>query len=886
MRERFRLPASRRQMERDLDDELALHASLREEALVRAGMTRSEARLEAARQFGDAARVREECLAIDEAHHAGASRRQRLMDLWQDLTIAWRTLGRDRPLLVLTLLIVAIGVGASTSVFSLYRNVVLRPLPVATPERTLWVTVAAPDGSEGVSPAVAHAWRDGAQSIERFATMRTTARTLVSAGDPQRLEGLQAGEGLLEALGLRALPGRTFGAGDFRDGAPPVVLLSRGLWQSTFGGDPAVVGQAIRLDGEPHTIIGVLPDAIEGLGIEPAFVVPDPLPAALRTNLTPFLDAIAIAREGQAATNVEAELQGILENGARAMGQALGGRRARATPLGDHLTAAVARPIALMLAAVAAVLLIGCANVTGLLLARGSTRARELAVRSSLGATRARLVRQLATEHILLALAGGVLGLVVAWWGTAALVAFLPQDFPRLSRVRLDGGAVAFALAATGLTALVTGVLPAFRLTRMSPGAVLRGGGRGISAATDRTRRGLVIAEVALSTVLLVGSALLLRSAAATSRVSPGFDADSVATARYSLPAVPYQDADAVLGAHARILAGLREQASDRVALSSAVPLGSGSGGSDFRVVGQSGPGADVNADLRFVTPGYLRVMGIPLVEGRDFDDGDTRDAPRRVIVSETLARRLGLGTSAVGRLVGGTSSPFLDSAGTPVAWEIVGVVREPRDAGLRAATVPQVFIPLAQTPAEVFDWAARAVHIAWRISAEGAGITEMRRAVSAVDPNLALFDVRTMRERLRAASAFERASTTLLTALGLAAAFLALAGLHAVVSYHVRQREPEFGVRQALGARPTDIVRLVVGWGGRMAAAGLALGIPASLMAAQVLESLLFGVEAGDLLSIVGAATALGTGTLVACAVPARRASRVPPQTVLRGEG
>ncbi len=886
MKERFRLPTSRRQIERDLDDELALHASLREEALVQQGLAPDAARQEAARQFGDTARVRDECLEIDEAHRANSTRRQHLDEVRQDLRLAWRSLTRDRALLVVVLIVVALGIGASTSVFSLYRGVVLRPLPVAHPARTVWVTVATRDGGDGVSPAVAHVWRDGSKMLERLSTSRATAMTLLGEGEPTRIEGLQVGRGFLETLGLQPSPGRLFGDDDYAAGQTPAVLLARSLWIDRFGADPRVVGTSVQLDGKLHTVVGVLPASIEGLGTQPQFLVPDPLPDGLRANFTPFLTLVGLVRDGVPLRQAESELQGLLENAARAAKVDLEGRRAVVTTLSDHLTAPFRGRLLLLMGAVLAVLLIGCVNITSLLLARGAGRERELAVRAALGASKGRLVRQLLTEHTLLALFGGAAGLLLAWWGVKALVLILPQDLPRLSEVRLDTGSVLFALGATIATALLAGLFPAWRSSRVSPGGMLREGGRGSTGgvSSERTRQVLVVTEIAVSAVLLAGASLLLRSAQQTGRIAPGFSVDSVLTARYALPSREYPDADAVIGAHERIFAALRETDPSSVALTSTVPLGGEGGGSDFRVLGgESGKGGDVNAQLRFVSPGYLRVMGISLTAGRDLDVSETRTATRRLLISETLARRLGIESNAVGRLIGGTSSPFLDSTGTPYPWEIVGVVREPRDDGLRADPVPQVFISIAQTPAEVFDWSARSVHVVWRPGPSARTTAAVARAINSVDPTLPLFDVRSMRDRLRASVALERASTSLLTALGLAAALLATAGLYGVVSYHVRQREREFGVRQALGALPADIMRLVLRWGGALTAAGLVVGLPAALLGARALRGLLFGVQPWDVVTLGGVALVLGAATLLSCILPALRAGRITPDTALR---
>jgi predicted permease len=886
MRERFQLPASRTRQARDLDDEFELHLSLRAEALQRAGYAPEAARQEAERQFGDVSRVRSECRVIDDANRAAGSRRLVLEELGQDLRLAARSLRRDRSFAVVTLLLIALGIGATTAIFSLVNGVMLRPLPGAHPERAMWISVADSDGGEGVSPALAFAWQDQARAFDQLATLRATSVTATGIGEPLRLDGLRVGPGFLEVMGVHASPGRDLVGGDHMAGHAPVVVLSHALWQERFGGAASAIGASITLDGVAHTIVGVLPVPLHGVGGTPAFLLPDVLPDGWRENFTPFLEVVGRLRADVPPARARVELQGLLDARLRASGRVLEGDRVQVTPLADHLTAPFRARIYLLFAAVACVLAIAWVNVTSLLLARGAGRSREVAVRTSLGASRARLVRQLLTEHAVLALAGGVAGLVMAAWLVGALVRLLPGDLPRLADVSLDATSLAFGATLTGATVLLAGVFPAVRAARVEPNAVLQDGGRGASsgAASDRVRRAFVILEVALSVVMLMAAGLLLRSAAALGGVAPGFAADDVLTARYALTSREYPEPAQVLAAHARIVDALRASGRVDVALASSIPLGAGGGGSDFHLVGGAGANVEANAALRFVSPGYLRTMGISLVSGRDFTPADDAQAPRRIIVSEQLATLLGIQGPAVGREVAGTSSPFRDAQGAPVPWEIVGVVREPRDAGLRETPRPQVFIPLAQTPAEVFDWSARAVHVTLRSDGSRAqAVSRIRAAVHQVNPALAVYDVMTMRERLGASMALERANTILLAGLGFAALVLAVSGLYGVVSHAVRQREREFGVRMALGADRAAIVRLVVRWGGLLTIVGLLVGAPLAMAGGNALRSLLFGVNAFDPLTLLATIVTLLVASAASCLIPAWRASRIPPDTALR---
>jgi len=510
-----------------------------------------------------------------------------------------------------------------------------------------------------------------------------------------------------------------------------------------------------------------------------------------------------------------------------------------------------------------------------------------MALRASLGASRGRLVRQLFTEHLLLSLIGGGLGILAGTWMIQGLVRFLPDTLPQVARVRLDGTSVAAACVLTMVAALFAGLIPAWRATAVALRGALRGGGHGTTSGAphDRLRRGVVVAELALTVVLLVSAGLLLRSARALGQVAPGFSPDSVITARYALPTTGYPEADAVMAGHARMLAGARSALGERVALSSKVPLdGSLGGGSDFFAYGAGGARTETNAGLRLVPPGYLGTLGLSLRRGRDFTDGDDARGPRVVIISEQLSRRLGLGDDPIGRRIAGTSSPFLDGGGTPYPWEVVGVVRDPRDWGLRNDPQPPVFIPLMQTPGEIWEWSGREMHVVARATQPtGAMRSVLAAAVSRVDPSVALYDLQTMRQRLEASTALEPTNTVLLGALGVVALLLAITGLYEVVSYGVQQRRTEFGVRLALGAVPRDLVTLVVRWTLLLAIAGLGIGIPLALLAARALQGLLFGVGRADSVTFLWTAVLVVAVAALSALIPARSAGRVAPNSVLR---
>ena len=885
---RFRLPSSKRQLARELDEEMALHLELRAQALAQRGLAPHAARLEAERLFGDVSTVRADCLAIDEAHHTTRSRWNAVTDFVHDVRYATRALLRDRAFTLLVCGIFALGIGAATALFSVYDAVVLRPLDVPAPGRVMWATMVDADDNDGVSPALWFAWSERAKSFSSLSRVRTTATTLTGLGTPSRVEGLLVSEGFFSTLDLPASRGRRLDARDFADGAAPVVVIGTSLWRQQFGSDPAIVGRSITLDGETRTVVGVLPPSAEVLGSASAFWLPERLSDGLRTNLTPFLSVVGRLRDGTTVAAAQAELQAILTALDTRPDRAARPVQARVTPLVDYLTAPFRDRVLLLFVAVLCLLLIGAVNVANLLMARGAGRAREMALRASLGASRGRLVRQLFTEHVLLSMVGGLAGVGVGVWLMRGLVAVLPEDLPRVSRTQLSGTSVAVAVALTMVAALVAGLLPAWRTAAVDLRSALQDGGRGATAGAmhDRLRRAFVVAEMAMTVVLLVAAGLLLRSARALGGVAPGFAVDSVVTARYALPSSAYPGPAEVQGGHARLLAAAREQLGERVALSSKIPLdGNSGGGSGFVVYGNAtGRQDDVNAALRLTTPGYVETMGLALTRGRDFTAADGASAARVVIISEGLARRLGLGDDALGSFIAGTSSPFRDSTGTPYPWRVVGVVRDPRDWGLRNDPQPQLFMPLAQTPAEMWEWSGREVHLVARSSQPVAVVrSSLAAAVNRVDPTLALYDVQTMQQRLTASLALERANTILLGALGVAALVLALTGLYGVVSYGVQQRGAEFGVRLALGATPRDLVLLVARWSGRLAAAGLAVGIPLALAASWTLRGLLFGVGSADVITLAAASLLVALVAGASALIPARRAARTSPNSVLR---
>ena len=570
-----------------------------------------------------------------------------------------------------------------------------------------------------------------------------------------------------------------------------------------------------------------------------------------------------------------------------------------------------------MFAAVACVLAVGCANVAGLLLARGVVRQRELAIRASLGASRGRLVRQLLTENALLTFVAGAFGLLVGNLFLLALKTMLPSGLPHLEMASINMHAILFAFGVTAGCCVVAGLVPAWRVAMVDVQSTLQSSARGTVGGGERLRRMLIVAEVCMATVLLITAGLLTRSASALDRVPLGFSAGDVLSTRISLPRDRYQQPASVIATNARLLSELRASMGQTpVAMVSRIPLVNLGISYDFapadRVTEKE---AGVNAAVVVASSDYFRTIGIALRAGRDFSDRDGRSSPRVAIVNLAMARRLGFGdrarfpvssdgvgdvtsratestkqttiaNNALDAMVTALGNAFNDSANVATPWRIVGVIDDTRDWGSRNETRPQIYVPMAQTPDEVWDWVNRTSVVVAKDGANPATLTRLREAVHRVDASLPLYDVQLMSSRVRDANAIERAYSVLLIALGATALALAAAGIYAMLAYAVRQRLPEIGVRMALGASPSHIVQLIVRWVLGVTVTGVLLGLACALSFTRLLGTLLFGVGATDVVTLSVAAVLMLLTALATCVAPVRRALAVTPDSALRAEG
>jgi len=829
------------------------------------------------------------------------------MTFFQDLKYAVRTAWRDRAFSAVAVATLALGIGANTALFTIVHAVVLAPLPFRSPEQLVRVTSV----FEGQHVA------DGGLSIPEIFDLRATgvfdavagvwpvSANLTETDQPERVETALVDANYFSLLGIGTQVGRVFVESDGEPGIAEVAVISDAIWRRRFGGSANVVGTRIRVDNDLYTIIGVAPASFRHPGRGTATDVEVWAPAGwLASPFSPqpvrrahlLQGAIARLKRGVTLETAQAKIAAAAADLRRqfpndyppAVGWDL-----RAIALQDDLVGDVRPALLTLLAAVGFVLLIACANVANLLLARSSVRQREIAIRRALGAARARVVRQLLTESVLLAAAGGAAGLLLAEWSVDGLVRLSPSTLPRLHDVGINGVVFVFTAVLSLGTGILFGLAPAIQGSDIDLNQVMRSGtlAAGVGGRASRVRSVLVVAEFALALVLLVGAALLIQSFWRLQRVNLGFRPESVVTARMWLPQPnlpetgPYFTHDARVSFYRRVM--------DRIAALPGVqavggitnlPLGGARGRASFTIEGRSADARDVpTAEIALATAGYFRALGIDLMQGRLFDDHDDTRAPGAVVVSESFARVFFGGTTAVGKRItmGGTGRPGAAAQPSPaVNWlTIVGVVRDVKTDRIDATAVPMLYRSLLQASNLTLSLVVRA-------SGDPAVLGEsIRREVHAVDPNEPVFAIRAMNDVVGAALAQRRFTMLLLALFAGTALLLSAIGIYGVMAYFVMQRTREIGIRMALGASAATVVRMVLGQGVRLAGAGVILGLVSALAMTRALSTLLFAVSPNDPLTLTALSLALTAVALLACYIPARRATRIDPLRALRYE-
>ena len=801
--------------------------------------------------------------------------------LLQDLRYGVRTLLTSPGFAAIAVVTLALGIGATSVVFSFVTAVLTAAAPVEDMDRlaAVWLHNRTQGETKSVvSPEAFVEWRRRQRSFDLFGAMRDGAINLSGSDEPVRVRAGHMTADLFPILGLRPAFGRAFTPAEERPGAPRVAVLSHRLWRERFGGDRAVLGREIQLDGRPATIVGVLPEN----EVARELVVPLTIDPAQPLHTEKALIVMGRLRPGVSLEQARAEMAAIGEQLERERPESHRGWGVNTRPLQEEFVGPQARVVfALLAAAAAAVLLIGCANIANLLLARGISRAREVAVRTALGASRARLVRQMLAESLVLALAGTGAGLLVAHWGLRALRAAFALDQAFMDRAVVDARVIGFAAAASVIATLCFGLLPALQSARPDVNLALRDGARATGGVrTRRLRAALVSAEVAMAVLFLVVSLLFMRTLTALQRIEPGFDTANLLTLRVSLPEVRYATDDSVASFFGRVVERAR---STRGVVSAGAGLRVPAAGSRWNpnrsVVIEGRPVVDGEtlfaADLT-VTPGYLETLRIPLRAGRALRAGDAAGAPLAVVVSEMMVRRYFGGDTAraLGARIRLGDEPSRD------AWRtIVGVTGDVRNDDIDAPPLPMVYVPLAQR-------ASREMTIVMRTAGDPlAHAADGRAAVADVDPDQPVYEIKSMAQIL---DEDLRQSVVLIGILGVFAAValvLAALGIYGVVAHAVAQRTREIGVRMALGAALGDVVRLVARQGLTPVAIGLAFGAAAGVAVSQLMTSVLYGVTPTDPVTYAAVAGILAIVSLVACIAPAMRAARIDPLLAIRSE-
>jgi predicted permease len=863
--------------------EVEFHIEMRTRELAERGMNPAEARAEALRRFGNLDDVSAECRAIGTDRERTMRRAEFVSELRQDVAFAIRQLLKAPAFTAVTVLTLALGIGATTAIFSAVRSVVLRAFPYEHPDRVMMVAELWNDRDGDVSDGNFTDWHAAAKSFQAFAAEHFTSFNLADAASTERVSGGRVTHEFFAVFGVRPLLGRTFLPEEDQPGREQVAVLSHGFWTSRFGADRGVIGRQVQLTGRPYTIVGVMPASFDPSLSGEALWVPMAWTAdrkAMHDEHHNF--AVALLKPGVSREQAQAEMASIARVGAERYPEDNAGRSARVRPLPEFLIGDFRQRLLVTLGAVSFVLLIACGNVANLLLVRGAARQKEIAVRAALGAGRGRIVRQLLTESGVLSLVGGVAGLALAWFGVRALVASAPPGIPRLEQTRIDPVVLTFALGLALLCSLIFGLAPALRAVRRNVQTTLREGGRGVGTARDALRTGLVVAEVTLAFTLLVGAGLLVRSALYLQRMSPGFDAKGVLVARVALPATTYREPAHAARTFKQIAERL--QATPGVgaaAVVSQAPLGPGGGSNGLVPEGRPlGIESAIDSRRRIITPGYFAAMGVQLKRGRAFTDSDVAGAPRVMIVSEELARRAWPGQDPIGKRIA-----CCEGAPNDPRWKtVVGVAADVRSRGPTVDIYPEFYLPIEQVPPEAWDWIQRAMAVVVRSSGGDAAslAAPLRAAVREVDPALPVYGVNTMSDAVRESMAQARFNTLLLTLLGTIGLVLAAVGIYGVVAYFVNLRTHEIGVRVALGAQPRDVVRLMTWQGARPILLGMAIGILGAISTTRLLQNSVYGVSVTDPVTMLAVAVALGLIGLLATIIPARRATRVDPVRAL----
>ncbi|MFN2455432.1 MAG: ABC transporter permease [Pyrinomonadaceae bacterium] len=816
--------------------------------------------------------------------------------LLQDVRYGARMLLKHPGFTAIAVTALALGIGANSAIFSVVNAVLLRPLPYQNPEGLVmvWGNFQRLGMTKlGVSAPEFFDYKNQSDVFADMAAFQTATFNLTGGDEPQRIGAARVSSGLFPLLGVSPLVGRTLLAEEDQRGRERVVVLSHHLWQTRFNSDPGLIGKGIVLDGDGYTVVGVMPREFQfPFGkTEDAERAEAWVPAAfsaeeLQDRGRYFFRMIARLKPGVTLEQARAEMSAI---GRRLEEQYPrtyrgpkgedGGWQVTVTTLRDEIVGGARLLLFVLLGVVGFVLLISCANVSNLLLARASARRREVAIRMALGATRGRLFRQFLTESIMLALLGGSVGLLLAMWGMDMLVAASPREIPRLGEAGLDARVLGFTFVVALLTGVLFGLAPALRVSRGDLNESLKESVKGGTTGfrRQRSRSLLVVSEIALTLVLLIGAGLMIKSFARLLNVDPGFDAANVLTMQVSLPSARYAEPSEKARFYEQLLARVKALPGiEAASVTTALPLTGETFGGPFSIEGRplDMTGKPPHAHIRTTAPGYFHVMSIPFIAGRDFSDADTNESIPVVVINETFARGFFAGGDPIGKRI------KIGAPASPRPWmQIAGIIRDVKSDGLDAEPLPEMYVPYAQNISPAMTLVARTAN-------DPAGsVAAVRRAVQETDKEQPVYNVGTMKQLLARSIAQRRFNMIMLGVFALIALLLAASGIFGLIAYTVAQRTHEIGIRMALGARSVDVLKLIVREAMLLALAGVAVGLLGAFMATRVLAGLLYGVSATDPVTFACVACVLFFVALLASYIPARKATRIDPNVALRHE-